>query len=249
MSALNSRILIVDDEAPIRALLGEHLQLVGYDVAQAANGVAALKLLAGGEFDLAGLLPGSYLLVASNRGATGIVPLQVGDADVDGVMITVSDGFPLKGRIVVEGQLPNDKMLPFRLELQRDPDLIGMPSGGPSYNPPAAANGSFTAEGIHVGDFRATVGFLPRTAYVKSMRLGTIDVLDDGLHVSGPFTNPLEIVIGADGGRLAGSVTNSRNEPVVNATIVLVPKRRVAAGPICTRPRRPIPAGVSRCRD
>ena len=52
MSALNSRILIVDDEAPIRALLGEHLQLVGYDVAQAANGVAALKLLAGGEFDL-----------------------------------------------------------------------------------------------------------------------------------------------------------------------------------------------------
>src|SRR5438034_10340625 len=52
MSALNSRILIVDDEAPIRALLGEHLQLVGYEVAQAANGVAALKLLAGGEFDL-----------------------------------------------------------------------------------------------------------------------------------------------------------------------------------------------------
>src|SRR5713226_1893933 len=52
MSALTSRILIVDDEAPIRALLGEHLQLVGYQVSLAANGVAALKLLAGSEFDL-----------------------------------------------------------------------------------------------------------------------------------------------------------------------------------------------------
>src|SRR5260370_4822487 len=52
MSDLTSRILVVDDEAPIRALLGEHLQLVGYQVALAANGFAALQLLAGGEFDL-----------------------------------------------------------------------------------------------------------------------------------------------------------------------------------------------------
>jgi len=52
MSDLTSRILIVDDEAPIRALLGEHLQLVGYEVALAANGGAALELLADGEFDL-----------------------------------------------------------------------------------------------------------------------------------------------------------------------------------------------------
>jgi protocatechuate 3,4-dioxygenase beta subunit len=179
---------------------------------------------AGGEFDLAGLLPGSYLLVSTNRGATGIMPIQVGDADVDNVMITVSNGFPLNGRITVEGQLPNDRTLPFRLELQREPGLIGMPSGGPSFNPPAAADGSFTAEGIHIGDFRATVGFLPQGAYVKSMRLGTVDVLDAGLHVTGPFGNPLEIVIGANGGRLAGSVASSRDEPVFNATIVLVPE-------------------------
>src|SRR5260370_22535013 len=52
MSDMISTILIVDDEAPIRALLSEHLQLVGYQVALAANGVAALQLLAGGEVDL-----------------------------------------------------------------------------------------------------------------------------------------------------------------------------------------------------
>jgi putative nucleotidyltransferase with HDIG domain len=49
---MESRILIVDDEAPIRALLGEHLQQVGYGVTLAANGSMALDTLAQTEFDL-----------------------------------------------------------------------------------------------------------------------------------------------------------------------------------------------------
>src|SRR2546429_261622 len=52
MSAPASKILIVDDEAPIRALLGEHLQQVGHEVRLAGNGASALDLLAGDEFDL-----------------------------------------------------------------------------------------------------------------------------------------------------------------------------------------------------
>jgi putative nucleotidyltransferase with HDIG domain len=52
MSAPASKILIVDDEAPIRALLGEHLQQVGHQVKLAGNGALALELLASGEFDL-----------------------------------------------------------------------------------------------------------------------------------------------------------------------------------------------------
>ncbi|HTM47197.1 MAG TPA: HD domain-containing phosphohydrolase [Bryobacteraceae bacterium] len=52
MAALTTRILIVDDEAPIRALLGEHLQQVGHQVKLAANGGAALEMLADGGFDL-----------------------------------------------------------------------------------------------------------------------------------------------------------------------------------------------------
>src|SRR5712692_5307652 len=52
MSALTTKILIVDDEAPIRALLGEHLQQVGHQVKLASNGSSALELLASSEFDL-----------------------------------------------------------------------------------------------------------------------------------------------------------------------------------------------------
>jgi putative nucleotidyltransferase with HDIG domain len=52
MTALSSRILIVDDEAPIRALLCEHLQQVGYEVMLAPNGCDAMELINGSEFDL-----------------------------------------------------------------------------------------------------------------------------------------------------------------------------------------------------
>src|SRR5258705_2060647 len=52
MPALTSKILIVDDEAPIRALLGEHLQNVGHQVKLTGSGVLALELLASGDFDL-----------------------------------------------------------------------------------------------------------------------------------------------------------------------------------------------------
>jgi putative nucleotidyltransferase with HDIG domain len=49
---MSSRILIVDDEAPIRTLLGEHLRLVGYEVDLAANGTSALETLSKAEFEL-----------------------------------------------------------------------------------------------------------------------------------------------------------------------------------------------------
>jgi cyclic di-GMP phosphodiesterase len=46
------RILIVDDEPPIRALLGEFLDQSGYEVSLAANGEDALQQLAVRPFDL-----------------------------------------------------------------------------------------------------------------------------------------------------------------------------------------------------
>ncbi|MEO7650510.1 MAG: HD domain-containing phosphohydrolase [Bryobacteraceae bacterium] len=52
MSETPFRILIVDDEAPIRLLLSEHLQHCGYDVALASQGSAALETLQKRNFDL-----------------------------------------------------------------------------------------------------------------------------------------------------------------------------------------------------
>jgi diguanylate cyclase (GGDEF)-like protein len=44
--------LVVDDSAVVRALVGSCLRDAGFEVAEAANGVAALKLLGHGSFDV-----------------------------------------------------------------------------------------------------------------------------------------------------------------------------------------------------
>jgi hypothetical protein len=188
-----------------------------------------------GSFDIAGVAPGSYLLMANARdGRTGMLPLQVGDANVDNVAIAVTKGFQVSGRIVVEGQprnggTPNVSTL--RIFLQRDPDILGMPNGGPEFSPPPAADGSFVLQGVPPGDFRVTLGppggmqflSLPEDMYIKSMRYGNTDVLDGGLHIRGASRDQLEIVIGANAGRLTGTVMNPRREPLAGITVVAMP--------------------------
>jgi hypothetical protein len=111
--------------------------------------------------------------------------------------------------------------------LIRDPDVMGQPVGYPSFNPPANADGSFTVEGIPHGDFRVSFQGLPPDGYVKFARMGNVDVLNDGLHISGVPDAALEIVIGANAGRIEGVVVNTRNEPLSNRTVALLPDVRL----------------------
>jgi hypothetical protein len=77
------------------------------------------------------------------------------------------------------------------------------------------------------GDFRVTVRNLSAGTYVKSMRLGNADVLNDGLHLSGPPQGLLEIIIGAHAGTIEGSVLNDRQQALPNRTVVLIPDLRL----------------------
>ena len=175
-----------------------------------------------GSFDIAGVAPGSYFLFASARGLTGIVPLQVGDANVDNVAIAMTIGFQVSGRIVVEGQPRNGaapNLSSLRIFLQRDPDILGMPSerAGRSALPrrPTARSccrACRPATFASRSGLRAATQFfsLPEDMYVKSMRFGNADVLDGGLHVTGASRDQLEIVIGANAGRINGTVVNAR---------------------------------------
>ena len=194
-----------------------------------------------GSFDIAGVAPGSYFLFASSRGLTGSVPLQVGDANIDNVVMAVTGGFQISGRVVVEGQPRNGgggNFSSLRVFLQRDPDILGMPSSAPEFSPPPAADGSFAMHGIPAGDFHVTMStpgamqapgsatrptVLPDDMYVKSMRFGNTDVLDNGLRVPGSSRDQLEIVMGANAGRINGTVVNASRDPLPGITVVAVP--------------------------
>jgi hypothetical protein len=184
-----------------------------------------------GSFDLQGAVPGSYMVFASDLRRIGVVRIDVGNADVQNITIVVAPGFKLLGRFFVEGQSRTGtdlKMSDLRVgRFVRDPAVLGLPTGGPTFSPPPAEDGSFELQGVAPGDYRVTLQGVPQDAYIKSIRMGNADILDGGLHITGAPENPLEIVINLNAGRIDGTAVNARGEPLPNRTVALVPDFRV----------------------
>jgi hypothetical protein len=59
--------------------------------------------------------------------------------------------------------------------------------------------------------------------YLKSIGLGSLDVLKDGLHLDTPPQGRLEVVVGISDGGVSGSVLSQKKEPVPNVVVALVP--------------------------
>jgi hypothetical protein len=70
----------------------------------------------------------------------------------------------------------------------------------------------------------ATVPPILETTYVKSIRMGDLDVLNDGLRLTSQPGEPLVILVGTNPGSLEGRVVNSRQQPAEGSTVVLVPE-------------------------
>jgi len=186
-----------------------------------------------GAFDIV-LLPGTHTLTAGSAGGTGYAVVRVGDTDVENVTILTNPGFNITGRMTIEGRSGNTADLAgLRISLLRNgPQFQRMPAP-PSYSSPLS-NGSFTLDG-GIGDFRVnaapilnlspsrfpeTVPPVLQNAYVKSIRLGNVDVLNAGLHLERAPEVPLEIVLGTNPGIIEGSAGAS------DISVVLLPDVR-----------------------
>jgi hypothetical protein len=58
--------------------------------------------------------------------------------------------------------------------------------------------------------------------FIKSVRLGGQEILQDGLHIRSQPDGELNIVVSMATGKLQGRILNGRREPATNATIVIV---------------------------
>jgi hypothetical protein len=152
----------------------------------------------------------------------GVARADVQGRDIENFPIMLVPDFTLRGRFVMEG---SSRSYPQVVEVRQDPAFVGISRGSRSYDPPAA-DGSFAIEGMSPGDFRVALQGVPADGYVKSMRLGGVDVLNDGLHLTGSPEAVLDIVIGANAGKIEGTV-NAGLQPLANRTVVLVPDLRL----------------------
>jgi hypothetical protein len=179
-----------------------------------------------GSFDVAGVVSGSYFVLAEVMGETlqnsgvafGRVSVEVADKDLENIPVVVVPNFKISTRIVFEGYSENNSPRSGGVRLVRDP-VIRIPSG-PTMGLAASSTPEF--DDVGPGDYHlALSGAGP--GYFKSARLGTADILIDGLHLDRQPEDQLEIVIARKAASIQGRVVDGKQQPVPNAVVVLVP--------------------------
>jgi protocatechuate 3,4-dioxygenase beta subunit len=175
-------------------------------------------LSAAGGFPSGGARAGGRELVRRN-GAT--VPVDVRDQDVD-ITLNLNPSVDFAGRVTVEG---------LRSGVQMDSHPIisllapGAQTGTQGISDFADFHGNeaFDFSDVIDGEYSVRIEDIPKDTYLKSARFGSTDVLADGLHVDSRLNGTLEIVLGADGGTVTGSVVDTRRQPAANVSVTLVP--------------------------
>ena len=172
-----------------------------------------------GAFEIQNVPRGEYLLKASLRPddasapSFASLPVSVYDKDLEGVILTFQPGGKVTADVIIEGQDVNSPDIK-RLKLSVD----GVPGVQSPLEP-----GLFTFANVPPGNAPFSVRQLPEDSYVKSARMGPVDVLAEGITIGGS-NGPLHVnvVIGA-GAILEGLVMNEKGDRLSNVTVAIVP--------------------------
>jgi beta-lactamase regulating signal transducer with metallopeptidase domain/protocatechuate 3,4-dioxygenase beta subunit len=192
-----------------------------------------------GRFDVAGVAPGRYFLTATlfvpnpNRAGAlntdtsagpAFLPIEVGDSDVEDLRIVVGPFITLTGRIIIEGRGPEDPDLA-RLRLTNNRQLSLGPRilMGPLVPAPPPQGNANISMILYAGQYEFSITGLTPNMYIKSLRLGSIDLLAGPILLSSQPQEQVQAIIGIDASTVTGKVLDARRAPAAGATVVLVP--------------------------
>jgi hypothetical protein len=194
-----------------------------------------------GTFEIPDLLPGTYSLRATvgmpapglNRNpyvASGMMQVIVTASDVNGITLRVHPGASILGRLRVDGELPPPVVIT-RAAIRIFP--VGTSQAAVASSPAAqidpigvAADGSFRVDHVPPGEYLVeVVGLPPALGYLKEARLDAVDILNTPLRISDSSGKQLDLVFRLGVGRVNGTVTDARLQPVPGARVVIVPDR------------------------
>jgi Carboxypeptidase regulatory-like domain len=174
-----------------------------------------------GQFEIHDVLPGSYTAIAywfeEGKRYQTHQTLEVRNADVEGITLIIAPGIAVDGRIQWEGQ----PSLPARGELAvylRDTESER--SSGVSAQ---VTDDTFTLRDVSEGAYRLFVFGQSRDCFVKSVRYGGTEALDDGFIVRRGAEATLEVTISSRGAHIQGTVADADNLPAAGVWVVLVP--------------------------
>ena len=175
-----------------------------------------------GQFEFRGVTSGRYMLTATyfegQKQLQGRQVVDVGSTNVENVTITLGTGFDVPGKVRVDGQTQIG-LQTLSVFLQPADSSVG----GSVQSAKVDTEGNFVLSGIWPGRYLLSVS-APSSFYVKSQRLGSEDVLEPPLDLTGGAGGALSIVLGITTSEVSGAVSSEDGTPVVSATVVLIPE-------------------------
>jgi hypothetical protein len=176
-----------------------------------------------GAFELRNVVPGPYLIFANTLGGVARAPVEVVNANVEGVVLAVNTGLTIAGRITSEdGKLPTTG--PGRVQLRPImggvPVMVGNYPGTQNLNP----DGTFTINGVLPGQYRIVVPSLT-DFYVKEVRYDRLDALNQPIDViqRGQDVPTLDILLSPNVSQIEGIVSDARLQAVAGVQAILIP--------------------------
>ncbi len=187
----------------------------------AMRGMALPARIKGDEFEIPGAAPGRYSVIGQQFPAQGMPGRQyarqtvdVIGGDVENADLSFSPAVILKGVVTAEGGASLKDAPSVTLVAADNPEMM-MFGGGAQVGP----DGGFSIE-LAPGVYRVNLN--SGQAYLKRVLVGKEPAPDhriDTAHVSGDLT----LVVAADFGKLAGTVTDDAGAPVYHAYVTLIP--------------------------
>jgi hypothetical protein len=176
-----------------------------------------------GSFEFRGVAPGAYYLITQyvedNNRFSARVPVDVGNANVDGIEVTLRPGMEIPGTVTIEGDPSGLNLAQLNVFLQtKDFNPMG---GGSSAR--VKDDGTFVLRNISPDTFRAAVFGLNDQVYIKSVRVGPQEAPNGEVVVVDGAPPALTLVLSTAGGQLSGRVSGDKRAPAQGATVVLVP--------------------------
>jgi hypothetical protein len=182
-------------------------------------------------FEIASIPAGSYFVYPLSDSDKGMITsktrVEIKDRDVEGLRIVMKPNIDVSGKVIVNGDVSSIRWESVKVGLvskDRLPSLLRFADLSVTAPIPDPRTGAFVLPGI-VPDsrFAPRVSGLPPDAYISDLRQGGRSVYREGVIRSELAEGPVEIHIDTRGGSVSGTVRSALNEPVGQATVILVP--------------------------